>query len=173
MAANADGLFVAHHRQLFRYLCRAVGQPDLARDLTQEVFLRVSRARVPDAPAQQVCAWLFRIARNVALDHHRQRVSRPGNVGEVEARKPATQHVAVVVNEAIGRLAELDRDVFLMREVAGLSYDEIAEACDVSADAVRSRLHRTRLQLREWLAEPIDTQRGAPMRQQPVRSRSL
>jgi RNA polymerase sigma-70 factor (ECF subfamily) len=81
--------------------------------------------------------------------------------------------VALVVNEAIGRLADLDRDVFLMREVAGLSYDEIAEACDVSVDAVRSRLHRTRLQLREWLAEPIDTERRAPMRQQPVRSRSL
>jgi RNA polymerase sigma-70 factor (ECF subfamily) len=173
MAADAEGLFVAHHRQLFRYLCQAVGQPEVARDLTQDVFVRVSRTQVPDAPAQQVRAWLFRIARNLALDHHRQRVSRAEVVAEVDTRGPANQHVALVVNQALASLADLDRDVFLMREVAGLSYGEIAEACDVSADAVRSRLHRTRLQLREWLAEPIDTRRGAPLRQQPVRSRSL
>jgi RNA polymerase sigma-70 factor (ECF subfamily) len=173
MTADAEGLFVAHHRGLFRYLCQAVGQAELARDLTQDVFLRVSRTTVPDAPPQQVRAWLFRIARNLALDHHRQRISRPEIVAEVETQQPATQHVALVVSQALARLADLDRDVLLMREVAGLSYDEIAGACDVSADAVRSRLHRTRLQLREWLAEPIDTQRSTPLRQQPLRSRSL
>lgn len=173
MATDAEALFVAHHRQLFRYLCQAVGQPELARDLTQDVFVRVSRATVPDAPAQQVRAWLFRIARNLAVDHHRQRASRPEVVAEVETPKAATQHLAFVVNQTLARLADLDRDVFLMREVAGLSYDEIAGACDVSADAVRSRLRRTRLQLREWLAEPIHTRQGAPLRQQAVRSRSL
>jgi RNA polymerase sigma-70 factor (ECF subfamily) len=61
------------------------------------------------------------------------------------------------VNEALAALPGLDRDVFLMREVAGLSYEEIADACELTPDAVRSRIHRARLQLREQLAAPIAT----------------
>jgi RNA polymerase sigma-70 factor (ECF subfamily) len=172
MAADAEGLFVAHHQQLFRYLCRAVGHADAARDLTQDVFVRVSRATVPDAPANQVRAWLFRIARNVALDHHRHRLTRPEAAPMVESGRPPSQHVAVMVNQALARLQDLDRDVFLMREVAGLSYEEIAGACDITEDAVRSRLHRTRTQLREWLADPIRERRSAPLRQRPLPPRS-
>ena len=49
------------------------------------------------------------------------------------------------------RLAALDRDVFLMREIVGLSYEEIAGACEITQAAVRSRLHRARQQLRRHL----------------------
>jgi len=61
--------FYADHRDgVFRYLRRIVGAPDAARDLTQEVFLRVSRAGVPEAPEQGRRAWVFKIARNLALN---------------------------------------------------------------------------------------------------------
>ena len=47
--ADADVLFAEHRHGVFRYLCRIVGQTDAAHDLTQEVFLRVARTRVPDS----------------------------------------------------------------------------------------------------------------------------
>ena len=76
-----------------------------------------------------------------------------------EATRPPHQDVSTAVNEALAALPALDRDVFLMREVAGLGYEEIAEACELTPDAVRSRIHRTRVQLRDQLAAPIATSR--------------
>src|SRR4029077_16017507 len=139
---------------------RAVGQTDAARDLTQDVFLRVSRTAIPHAGDGEVTGCLFSIARNLALDHHRKRVRRPTSVALVdEASRPPTQDVEVAVNEALARLDDLDRDVFLMREMAGLGYQEIAQACGLTPDAVRSRIHRSRLELRAQLAAPIATRR--------------
>ncbi len=165
MTVDPEALFTANHHRVFRYLRRAVGQSDTARDLTQEVFLRVSRAAVPRAGEREVTSWLIAIARNLALDHHRQRVRRPVPVALVdEDSRPPTQDVDVAVNGALPTLVDLDRDVFLMREVAGLGYQEIARACGLTPDAVRSRIHRTRLELRRQLAAPIATRRTIPMR---------
>jgi RNA polymerase sigma-70 factor (ECF subfamily) len=166
MAADAEVLFAEHHQQLFRYLCRAAGQSEAARDLTQDVFLRISRTAVPTASSAEVQAWLFRIARNLVIDYHRRRQRTPPVVALGEAgQRPASQDVTVAVNEALGALSDLDRDVFLLREVAGLGYDEIAKACDLTPDAVRSRIHRTRLRLRTDLAAPIATHRTSTMTQ--------
>jgi RNA polymerase sigma-70 factor (ECF subfamily) len=156
--ADPEGLFAANHDRLFRYFCRAVGQAEAARDLTQEVFLRVSRTAIPVAADRDLRGWLFRIARNLALDHHRGRRRHPEpSALVVEPTRPPSQDVSLAVNEALAALQPLDRDVFLMREVAGLGYEEIAGACELTADAVRSRIHRTRLQLRDQLAAPIAT----------------
>jgi RNA polymerase sigma-70 factor, ECF subfamily len=163
----ADGhtLYAAHHRGLFRYFCRAVGHAEAARDLTQDLFLRVSRTTVPVAADGQVRAWLFQIARNLALDYHRNRRRAPDVAPLADERtRSASQDVSLAVNEALASLPDLDRDVFVMREVAGLGYDEIARACDLTPDAVRSRIHRARLQLRDQLAAPIATQRTVAMR---------
>lgn len=165
MTVDPEALFIANQHRLFRYLRRAVGQTDTARDLTQDVFLRVSRTAVPKAGEGEVTAWLFSIARNLALDHHRKRVRRPNPVALVdEESRPPTQDVDFAVNQALARLDDLDRDVFLMREMAGLGYQEIAGACGLTPDAVRSRIHRARLELRGQLAAPIATRRTIPMR---------
>jgi RNA polymerase sigma-70 factor (ECF subfamily) len=157
---NPDGLFAANHRRLFRYFCRAVGSAETARDLTQEVFLRVSRTPIRGDAEAGVSGWLFRIARNLALDHHRARGRHPETAGLlVEPARSPSQDIELAVNEALGSLPALDRDVFLMREVAGLGYEEIAAACELTPDAVRSRIHRTRLELRSRLAAPIATSR--------------
>src|SRR5262249_53481981 len=126
---TAQLLFSAHRDGVFRYLCRIVG-PGEAPDLTQEVFLRVTRASVPDATAEAQRAWVFRIARNLALNHRRDAHRRPVKVDIVETPRPADQETAVAINEALERLADLDRDVFLLREASGLSYAEIALACE-------------------------------------------
>jgi RNA polymerase sigma-70 factor, ECF subfamily len=165
MTVDPEALFVANQHRVFRYLRRAVGHTDTARDLTQDVFLRVSRAGIPKAAESEVTAWLFSIARNLALDHHRKRVRRPNPVAlPSEDPRPPSQDVEVAVNEALSRLEDLDRDVFLMREVAGLGYQEIAGACGLTPDAVRSRIHRARLELRSQLAAPIANRRTMPMR---------
>lgn len=163
--ADAEALYTANHTRLFRYFCRAVGHTETARDLTQDVFLRVSRSVIPSGPEGAVRGWLFQIARNLALDHHRSGQRRPHlEVLTDYAARPASQDTGAAVNEALATLADVDRDVFLMREIAGLGYDEIAAACGLTPDAVRNRIHRTRLQLRERLSGQIATRRTRPMR---------
>jgi len=162
---DSEALFIANRDRLFRYFVRAVGKAEVARDLTQDVFVRVSRTTVPGGPDGEVRGWLFQIARNLALDHHRKRVRQPRPVALVDQPHHASQDVTFGVNEALAALADLDRDVFLMREVAGLSYEEIARACGLTADAVRSRIHRARLQLRAQLSAPVAARRTIPMRQ--------
>jgi RNA polymerase sigma-70 factor (ECF subfamily) len=158
-------LFALYQDRLRRYLGRASGETELARDLTQEVFLRVSRVGVPVAPENQLAGWLFRIARNVALDHHRQRNRRPEEaLGTSDRMRGASQEATTALNQALSTLPALDRDVFLMREMSGLSYDEIANACELTPDAVRNRIHRARLQLREVLAASL-----SPLRKSPIR----
>lgn len=165
MRADAEALYNANHRGLFRYLCRAVGHVETARDLTQDVFLRVSRSVIPAASEGAVRGWLFQIARNLALDHHRSGQRRPHvEVLTDTAARPASQDTTAEVNEALASLTDVDRDVFLMREVAGLGYEEIAAACGLTPDAVRNRIHRARLQLRDQLSGQIATRRTTPMR---------
>ena len=147
---KAQALFAAHRDGVFRYLCRIVGQSD-ATDLTQEVFLRVARSAVPETTTDGERAWVFRIARNLALNHRRDSKRRPETVALTDASRPAPQEASVAMKQAIETLSPLDRDVFLLREVAGLSYEEIAVSCEISPAGVRSRLHRARQQLREAL----------------------
>ena len=165
MRTDAEALYNANQRGLFRYLYRAVGHAETARDLTQDVFVRVSRSVIPAAPEAALRGWLFQIARNLVLDHHRSGQRRPRAEPLTDtASRPASQQTSAEVNEALASLTDVDRDVFLMREVAGLGYDQIATACGLTPDAVRSRIHRTRLQLRERLSRQIAARRASPMR---------
>lgn len=154
LVSDADVLFNAHRNGVFRYLCRLVGYRQ-AGELTQEVFLRVARGPVPVADDARRRAWVFRIARNLAHNHVRDRRRRGTAIDVEDTPSAPSQEVAAALAEALERLAPLDREVFLMRETAGLSYGEIAAACDLTPDAVRSRLHRARRQLREALSPAL------------------
>jgi len=168
MAADADLLFAEHRQGVLRYLSRVIGQAELARDLTQEVFLRVSRATAPDRTDERR-AWVFSIARNLALNHLRDRSRHPRPVDLVETHTPATQELGVALDRALASLDVVDRDTFLLREVAGLSYEEIAATSNLTVAAVRNRLHRTRQQLREQLAPTLIERRGDGVRLLPPR----
>ncbi len=150
MLADADTLFTAYRDGVFRYLCRIVSHED-ARELTQEVFLRVARSAAPGNGEGPRRAWVFQIARNLALNHVRDAKRRGVVDVATNPSTPATQPLAAAIGEALERLAPADRDVFLMREAGGLSYAEIAVACRLTPDGVRSRLHRVRQQLRAVL----------------------
>jgi RNA polymerase sigma-70 factor (ECF subfamily) len=160
----ADALFAEYRQGVFRYLSRFVGHAETARDLTQDVFLRVTRSQVPETSVAGRKAWVFTIARNVALNHVRDRGRRPAVVALADSVRPPTQELTAALQQALGHLAEVDREVFLLREAAGLSYDEIAETCGLSIDAVRSRLHRAREQLRGALDATMARQRPQGIR---------
>ena len=165
MVAEADVLFTEYRQGVFRYLWRVVGQAEAARDLTQEVFLRVARAEAPAGDAGVRRAWVFTIARNLALNHLRDRGRRPEMVGIAhDVTQPATQELGLAIARALASLSDLDRDVFLLRESGGLSYGEVAAACGISPDAVRSRLHRARQQLREVLGPSLADRRAGGVR---------
>jgi RNA polymerase sigma-70 factor (ECF subfamily) len=151
---TADRLFDLHRQGIFRYLCRLIGQAEPARDLTQEVFLRATRAGTPATDHDGERAWLFSIARNLGLnflrDGARRRLAMPSGPAS-EPWGAATQELSIALSQAIAALPEGERDVFLLREVGGLNYQEIATACGLTTTAVRSRLHRAREQLRSTL----------------------
>jgi RNA polymerase sigma-70 factor (ECF subfamily) len=162
--ADLELLIADHQAGVFRYLCRFLGQREAARDLTQEVFLRVARATVPDTTDDGRRAWVFRIARNLALNHVRDTRRANRVVALADAHRPATQELSLAIDQALASLAELDRDVFLLRESGGLSYAELATACEITEDAVRARLRRARQQLREQLDRPLADQRARGVR---------
>jgi RNA polymerase sigma-70 factor (ECF subfamily) len=159
---DVERLYADHGAGVFRYLRRIVGGLEAARDLTQEVFLRVSRAGVPDGDPNGRRAWVFKIARNLALNHVRDGLRQPAAVAMGDPVVPGTQELSVALSRAIAALPDLDRDIFLLRETAGLSYAEIATACEVTAATVRTRLHQARQALRAALGATLDVrgQRG-------------
>jgi RNA polymerase sigma-70 factor (ECF subfamily) len=164
--ADTQDLFAAHHSGLVRYLTHAVGHRETAQDLAQDAFVRAAQAPMLPVGDGAQRAWLFKIARNLAIDHHRRSAIRNAGRVDVDVDPPIDEkaHLGVMVRQALAALDELAREVFVMRELAGLSYGEIADVCDITPDAVRSRIHRARMQLREHLERPLTDARTRLMR---------
>jgi RNA polymerase sigma-70 factor (ECF subfamily) len=150
--SDPAGIFARHHQDVYRYLVRMTGRRDVADDLSQEVFLRVVRALANGGPVSHERGWIFSIARNLLADHHRRAdVQGPLVENAPDPAQDGTQALAFDLARSFARLAEPDRDVFLLKEVGGLSYEEIAEVCDCTVEGVRARLRRTRVALRAML----------------------
>jgi RNA polymerase sigma-70 factor (ECF subfamily) len=150
-AALAD----AHGSAVRAYFRRAVGRPELAEDLAQEVFVRVLRFADGFEARGRDRAWLFTIAHRVLVDHLRSASRAPAATPSdqpPEAAAPPTQELRLVLQRALHALDGLDRDGFLMAEVACLTYAENAAVLDTTHAAVRSRVFRARLALRTGLA---------------------
>jgi RNA polymerase sigma factor (sigma-70 family) len=150
----AGELFERHGRSVRRYLRALTGNGDLAEDLAQEVFLRVLRGADRYQPRGRERAWLFRIARNLALDARRRAAVRPPGGPALEVTVPATQSLSLTLGQALAELPPAEREAFLMVELGGLSYAETGVALELSVAAVRSCLHRARLALRATLPPP-------------------
>jgi RNA polymerase sigma-70 factor (ECF subfamily) len=149
-----EALFAGYRTPIYRFLLRLLADAPAAEDLTQEVFVRALGAAYQ--PSERERAWLFQIARNLARDHSRRLIHRrPAEVPVDEPSVFVDLASALAVRAAITRLPDTEREMFLMREIGGLTYEEIAVACDATPDAVRNRLHRARLALRDALAVPI------------------
>jgi RNA polymerase sigma-70 factor (ECF subfamily) len=151
----AAEIFERHHIAVFRFFRRLTGRTDLAEDLTQEVFLRVVRGGEQYRVMGRETGWLFQIARRVLIDHHRQLSATTVSLSDTEpdqAVGPPAQLVAFGLQEAVSRLPDGERAAFLLREVGGLTYGEIANVCDTTEDGVSARLYRARARLRQLLS---------------------
>lgn len=157
-------LFDRHHLAIYRFVLRATGDAPTAEDLTQEVFLRVLRTR-PDLDGDADSrAWLFRVARNLLIDRARRAGRRPrARPLEAVAAAPGatTGGLRLELSQALEALSAEDREVFLMSQVGGLSYREVAASAGLSEAAVRSRIFRARCRLRQALAScPAPAEEG-------------
>ncbi|HKQ61806.1 MAG TPA: RNA polymerase sigma factor [Candidatus Polarisedimenticolaceae bacterium] len=151
---SAAEVFHRQHLPVFRWLRRMTGSQEQAEDLTQEVFLRVVRT-ITELPPDREAAWVFTIARNLWLNRRRDRARRPVEItlaGAASAQVPARSMEAIDLGAALAALDETDRETFLLRELGGLGYAEIAAVCELSPDGVRSRIYRARCALRESLS---------------------
>jgi RNA polymerase sigma-70 factor (ECF subfamily) len=147
-----ERLFYEHRNALRRYLTGLTTDTTGAEDLVQEVYVRVVRAAARYEPRERERAWLFRIARNVFLDDRRRRSREAGRSSVTgEPAVPPVQHLRLDLSRALGRLATDDREAFLLAEVGGLSYEEIAHMLGSTVGSVRSRIYRARLALRDML----------------------
>jgi RNA polymerase sigma-70 factor (ECF subfamily) len=145
-------LFERHRRALRSYFRSATANPDLADELVQDLYLRVVQSASSYESRGRERAWLFSIARHLVIDHARRRGIERADV--VELLQPATQTLRCSLTQALGRLAEHEREAFLLCEVGGLSYAEIGEALGLTVGAVRSLLYRARLTLRALVLPP-------------------
>jgi RNA polymerase sigma-70 factor, ECF subfamily len=157
----ASRLFEQHGPAVRRYLHRHLRESAAAEDLCQEVFLRVVRAADDYQARERDRAWVFRIARNVLVDHQRRRARTPENAVAVRLPQAPSQAVVADVNQALARVPADDRDAFLLAEIGGLTYEEIALLTESTVAAVRSRIYRARLALRDLLMPPAPLVDGA------------
>lgn len=144
-------LFAQHHLELYRYVARFTGDPDLAEDVVQDVFVRL--AERPPADAAHVRGWLFRVATTVAIDAMRGARRRLALVRDRPERQPmgepppdpatATEREETRrrVREALVSLGEKERAVLLMRE-EGFAHREIAVAVGTTTQSVGTMIAR-------------------------------
>ena len=155
MDGLAADLFERHGRVVQAYLRALTGSVELAEDLAQDVFVRVVRVADRYEARERERAWLFRIARSALSDHRRRLAVRPVVAPvEVEPVVEAAQVTRLDLRQALARLPDVEREAFLMAEIGGLSYAEIAAALEMSIAAIRSALYRARLSLRADLVPP-------------------
>ncbi len=172
-AAAFEELMLRYQNRLISVMEHLVGRRDMAEDLTQDVFLRVYRARKRYVPGSKFSTWLFTIANNVGLNALRSLARRHevhlspreggasgGNPieqmiqaasGLMPARQLDKAETRDIVRIAIATLGERQRMAVLLCKFENLSYAEIAEVMDLSPQAVKSLLSRARGNLRDVL----------------------
>jgi RNA polymerase sigma-70 factor (ECF subfamily) len=138
-----------------RYLRYLVGEPALADDLTQDVLVKVHGQLHTYRFESRFMTWVFRIARNAALDDRRADQRRRRREATVAAAPPEHDPTAGPdLALAIASLPATLRDALLLVEVSGFSYAEVAELLGVPEGTAKSRVHRAREGVASWYARP-------------------
>lgn len=159
-------LFETHKDRVYTIAFHYSGNEATARDVTQQVFLKLFNCIGQFREDSQFTTWLYRIVANACADEHRKRRRFVPFSPEIEVKNmslSAHQEEAVhrreVANSVRGAIRELTpklRLPILLKYVEGMSYDEIAEALGVSIGTVSSRLNRGH----KMLARKLDHLRG-------------
>lgn len=157
--ARLSILFDRHHRRLFGYCYRFVRNREAAEDLVQEVFVRMLKYRNSYQEQGSFDAWMFRMARNVCLDHVAGRGTEvqmeelPRELEEAVEAGPdavaASREELRILERALGRLPEDKRELLLLARFGSLTYEEIAETLGCTVGALKVRVHRALKQLKD------------------------
>jgi RNA polymerase sigma-70 factor, ECF subfamily len=175
-------LVVKYQRRIERLIARMVRDVDLIPDIAQETFIRAYRALPQFRGDSAFYTWLYRIAVNTAkktlidrgkdvvvtesalasrdADDETSSIYSELTDGETPEAVLAGKEIAATVNAAIDALSEDLRQAIVLREIEGLSYEEIAEAMNCPIGTVRSRIFRAREAIAERLRPLLDTRDG-------------
>ncbi len=162
----AFGQLVSKYQdRLYNTLVHITGHADEAYDVVQDAFVQAYLKLSSFERQAAFYTWLYRIAFNVAisrkrrrrvtqsLDHQRQESGwEPTSNHSEPMHELEAQETVAQVRAAINRLSEEFRAVLVLREINGYCYETISEMLDLPIGTVRSRLHRARLELRDYLS---------------------
>ena len=172
-ALTPDQVFRDYAPRVYNLARRMLGNDADAEDVTQNVLLQVVRKLDTFRGEAAFPTWLHRVTANAALNYRRQRAAQEENrvhdpldqfTEDGKHRAPVRRwttspekqvldkETAEVIEKAIARMPPLYRDVYVLADVEGLPNAEIADMLGISVMAVKSRLHRARLWMREALA---------------------
>jgi RNA polymerase sigma-70 factor (ECF subfamily) len=165
-----------YQRKLARLLSRFIRDPAEVEDVTQEAFIKAYRALPAFRGDSAFYTWLYRIGINTAKNYLMALGRRAPTSTEVEAEEAEgydegeqlrdintpeslllSQEIAETVNATIEKLPEELRKAIQMREIEGMSYEDIAQAMDCPIGTVRSRIFRAREAIAEQLRPLLDT----------------
>jgi RNA polymerase sigma-70 factor (ECF subfamily) len=180
--AAFEMLVVKYQRRIERLVSRMVRDVDLVPDIAQETFIRAYRALPQFRGESAFYTWLYRIAVNTAkkalvelkrdplvLESSRisaddseepSRVENELTDGETPEAVLASKEIAATVNAAIDALSEDLRQAIVLREIEGLSYEEIADVMNCPIGTVRSRIFRAREAIATKLRPLLGTREG-------------
>ncbi|MBA2687006.1 MAG: sigma-70 family RNA polymerase sigma factor [Gemmatimonadaceae bacterium] len=165
-----------YQTRLLNFVYRTVGDRERAEDLVQEVFVRVYRHLHRFDRSKKFSTWVYTIASNLAKNELRNRSrnplvlfqtiqknwedeDRPLQFEDPNSRPDdlyRKRHLREVVEKSVAQLPEHHRDVFILRELEGKSYEEIADITGCNLGTVKSRLNRARTSFAEIVAPFID-----------------
>ena len=169
-----DELVDRYQTRLLNFVFRTIGDRDRAEDLVQEVFIRVHRHLHRFDQSKKFSTWIYTIASNLAKNELRNRSRNPlvffqtmqGSSDEEErplqfedtTSRPddmyRKRHLRELVEQTVAALPEHHRQVFVLRELEGKSYEEIADITACNLGTVKSRLNRARSAFAE-IIEPF------------------
>ena len=157
-------IFERHHQKVYRVAYGVLRQREEALDIAQEVFIKLFRSIKNFRGKSRFSTYLYRMAVNTAIDHLRKAAkSHVSSLDQEEGFEPAEdperrpdriflyREMEGKVNEALNELPADQRTAIVLREVEGLSYQEIAETMKSSIGTVMSRLHYGRRRMQELL----------------------
>ena len=162
-------LVAAYEKTVYNVALQMTGNREDAQDLTQEAFFKAYNSLSSFRGESKFSSWLYRIVSNLCLDFKRRQSRRPSSSLTVEDDEGETLQLDIadesqspevllerkLTRDAVRRgLAELpdeQRQILLLREIQGLSYDEIADAMGLEPGTVKSRIFRARKKLCAFL----------------------
>lgn len=163
-------LVLKYQRRIFNLIFRLTNELEVVEDIAQEVFLKAYNAINDFKGKSSFSTWIYRIAVNTSLNYiksnkrhqHKSLDDDPpekynlisNNLSDIELFIER-QELSKKIEEAIGSLNHEQKTIFVLRDVEGLSYEEIGKILDCPSGTVRSRLFRARRELRSKLENYI------------------